>query len=175
MHAINTGTAENLIKEIELAEARVHRVIRRVKEGTVFQMPTRIVPAPPDPITGQRIDPMTGLPSQEVPGWMPLPWDNLRLWRNVFELWFSTEEAETLEPPMQEASNLIYRQVLELEAQEAMLQAVRQQQTAAQLGMGNAAQPQGPPSMPDMPQLGQGQEGGGMPTPNQPKAQSQPG
>ena len=170
MHAINAGTAENLIKDIELCEGRVHRVIRRIKEGTVFQMPTRIVPAPPDPITGQRIDPMTGLPSQEVPGWMPLPWDNLRIWRHVFETWFSTEQAETLEPPLQEAANLIYRQVLDLEAQEAMMQAMRQQQTAAQLGMGNAAGPQGPPSMPDMPQLGQG----GPATPNQPASQSTP-
>ncbi len=171
MHAINTGTAENLIKDIELAEARVHRVIRRIKEGTIFEMPTRIVPAQPDPVTGQRIDPATGMPSQTVPGWMPLPWDNLRLWRQTFESWFSTEEAETLEPPMQEAANLIYRQVLDLEAQEAMLQAQRQQAMAAQLGEANAAKPQGPSPSPDMPKLG---EGGPGSTPNQPASQSQP-
>ena len=173
MHAINTGTAENLIKDIELAEARVHRVIRRIKEGTWEQMPTRIVPAQPDPVTGQRVDPQTGLPYQEVPGWMPLPWDNLKMWRQVFELWFSTEEAETLPHEDQEAANLIYRMVLDLEAQEAMLQAMRQQSIAQNAGMANAAKPQGPPSMPDMPQLGQ-QGPGGMPTQNQPPAQSTP-
>lgn len=170
MHAINTGTAENLIKDIELAEARVHRVIRRIKEGTVFEMPVRTVPAPPDPITGIRIDPTTGMPSMPAPGWMPLPWDNLRLWRQTFETWFSTEEAETMSPPMQEAANLIYRQVLELEAQEAALQAQRQQMMAAQLGEANAAKPQGGSPMPDMPALGEG----GIQTPNQPASQSTP-
>jgi hypothetical protein len=172
MHAIDTGTAEGLLGNIERAEARVHRVIRRIREGTIFQMPTRIVPAPPDPVTGVRMDPSTGLPSQVVPGWMPLPWDSLRLWRSIFESWFSTEEAETLPPPMQEAANLIYRQVLDLEAQEAMLQQQRMMATAGQLGLQNASAPQGPSSMPDLPKLGQGAAPAA--TPNQPAAQSTP-
>jgi hypothetical protein len=176
MHAINTGTAENLIKDMELAEARVHRIIRRIKEGpqSLFAMPTRTVPVEPDPLTGMLPpDPETGLPmlSQKVPGWCPLPWDNLRLWRSTFETWFSTEEAETLPPEMQEAANIVYAKVLELEAQEQMKQAMAQQQMAAGLGMANAASPQGPPSMPDMAKLG---EGGNMTTPNQPASQNTP-
>jgi hypothetical protein len=178
MRAINTGNADELLGNIERAEARVNRVIRRIKEGTVFDMATRTVPAPPDPITGQRIDPLTGMPSMEVPGWMPLPWDNLEMWKTIFENFFSTEYMETAEEAVQEAGNLIYQQVLVLQEQEAMMQQMRAQQTAAQLGLGNAASPQGPPSMPDMPQLGQpnqgGQPEGGLKTPNQPASQSGP-
>jgi hypothetical protein len=173
MRAINTGSAENLLGSLERAESRVHRVIRRIKEGTVFDMGPRVVPAPPDPVTGVRMDPATGLPTMQVPGWMPLPWDNLRMWRSIFEDFFQTEYAETMEPPVQEAANLIYRQVLELEAQEAMLQQQRQMAMAEQAGLGNAAKPQGPPSSPDMPKLG-APEQQSAPTPNQPAAQSMP-
>lgn len=175
MKAIQSGTTEELLSKVLRAEARVHRVIRRIKEGTVFEMPTRIVPAQPDPVTGQRIDPQTGLPSQEVPGWAPLPWDNLSMWRAIFEDFFATEYAETMDPAMQEASNLIYRIILDLEAQEAMLAQQRQMALAAQQGLGNAASPQGPPSMPDLPKLGQpDSNSGGPPTPNQPASQSTP-
>ena len=175
MHAINTGTAENLLKDVELQEARVLRVIRRIKEGpeALFAMPVRVIPVQPDPLTGMLpIEPATGLPmtSQTVPGWMPLPWDNLRLWRSRLESFFSTEAAEMFEPGIQEAANLVYTKVLELEAAEAMRQQMMMQATAEQQGMGNAAKPQGPMPSPDMPKLGEG----GPPTPNQPAAQSQP-
>jgi hypothetical protein len=179
MRAIDLGTAEDLLGDILRAEARVHRVIRRIKDGTVFEMQSRLVPAPPDPMTGQRIDPMTGLPHMEVPGWMPMPWDNLRMWRSIFEQFFSTEYAETMPPEVQEASNLIYRQVLDLEQQEAMMQQMRQAQTAAMLGEANAAAPQGGKPMPDMPKMGQepGGKANGQPqqkiaTPNQPANQA---
>jgi hypothetical protein len=177
MHAISSGTAENLIKDLELQEARVLRVIRRIKEGpeSLFNMPMRLVPTTPDPMTGMLpIDPMTGMPmlTQETPGWMPLPWDNLKVWRSRLETFFSTEAAETFEPGIQAAANAVYMKVLELEAQEAMRQQMMMQAEAAQQGLGNAAKPQGPPPSPDQPKLGQGN--GGPPTPNQPAAQSQP-
>ena len=86
----------------------------------------------------------------------------------------TADESETMPPEQQEASNLIYRKILDLEAQEAMMQAQQQAMMAADLGMGNAAQPQGPPSMPDMPKLGQGSAGPGPATPNQPPSQSTP-
>lgn len=161
MHAISSGTAEQLLSRVERSEARVWRVLRRVKEGpqSLFNMPNRIAP-----------DPNTGL-STQVPGWMPLPWDNLRVWRATFEDWFQTEEAELLPVEMQEAANLVYSQVLMLEAQEQMKQAMAQQMMASDQGMSNAARPQGASPSPDMPQLGQGSMGA---TPNQPASQSQP-
>lgn len=166
MHAINAGTAENLIRRVELAEARVQRIIRRIKEGpeALMSMPPRI----PPPNTNA--PPQWLLPNGMVPGWMPQPWDNLRVWRDTFESFFQTETAEMLPMEIQEVANLVYRAVLELEAQEQMQQAMAQQQMAQGLGMGNAAKPQGPSPMPDQSAL----TAGGPPTPNQPPAQALP-
>ena len=170
MHAISTGTAENLLARMQRAEARVDRVIRRIKEGgmeSLVQMGYRV--APP----GYEVPPEVlpeGAPPNTVPGWLPLPWDNLRLWRTKFEDFFQTEAAEMLPIEIQAAANEIYNAVLILEAQAQMKAAMAEQMMAADQGMANAARPQGDSPSPDMPQLGSG----GMQTPNQPASQNLP-
>lgn len=170
MHAIDAGTAQGLLDRVERAEARVQRVIRRIKKGpeALVQMGYRVAPPGFELPPGQMLP--EGAPPGTVPGWLPLPWDNIRVWRSVMEDWFQTEEAELLPIETQTFANAIYSAVLAIQAQQEMQAAMAQQTMAQDLGMANAAQPQGPSPSPDMPALGQGP----IQTPNQPPGQSGP-
>ena len=172
MHALETGSADDLVKDIDLAIGRVHRVIQLIKQGSqaLLSAPTTMT-SEMDPMTGGPvIDPETGMPRQD-PIWMPQAWDALNIWRSELESWFQTEEAEHLEPPMQEARNLVYQALLMQEQRQAFQAAQQQQMMAESLGMQNAAKPQGAKPMPDQ---NAPPPGNPAPTRNQPPNQGIP-
>jgi hypothetical protein len=173
MHALETGSADDLVKDIDLAIGRVHRVIQLIKQGAdaLLASPTQIT-SELDPLTGGPvIDPETMMPRLD-PVWMPQEWDNLGIWKAELQAWFQTEEAEHLEPPMQEARNLVYSALLMQEARMAQRAAEQQQLMAESLGAQNAAKPQGQPK--PLPDQVAPPPGNPAPTQNQPANQSIP-
>jgi hypothetical protein len=100
MVAMETGATDRLIRSFAQDEARIGRIIQRIKDGTVMQMPKlptgRLKQVP----TGA-VDPMTGQPqmvdsgeTEMAPGWMPRYSDNLGIFRRTLEDWMKTEEYE---------------------------------------------------------------------------------
>jgi hypothetical protein len=91
-------------------------------------------------------------PQTTVPAWMPRKFDNIRVHKSVFESWMKTSEFDSLPPDMQEAANMYYSALIELEQQEQAEEQAKEIQMAQELGMTNAAQPSsaGQPSMPSM-------------------------
>jgi hypothetical protein len=164
MAAIEGGMAEKLTEGYDQDVAKVNRIINRIRDGSVLDMPTRTemieVPAPPDPLTGQPpINPATGQPlvqqmAHEVPIWMPNEWDSVPVWQQQLGLWMKTQDFEMLsatQPENAEVAKLMWSGLQQLQQQKA-LQAAQQQQAMAQsLGMGNAAAPQGPSPPPSLP------------------------
>jgi hypothetical protein len=174
MHALETGSGDDLVKDIDIAVGRVHRVIQLIKQGeeALLNAQTQIT-TEVDPMTGlPMIDPETGMP-REDPIWMPQEWDNLGIWKSELQAWFQTEEAEHLEPPMQQARNMVYQALLMQEARQQQKAAMQQQMMAEGLGMANAAAPQGAKPLPDQNAPPSGNPGGGI-TPNQPVGQGLP-
>lgn len=151
MTAIETGTTERVLRSLAQDEARVGRIIQRIKEGpdSLFNMPMlptgRMIPSPDGQVSGQ---------PEMVPGWMPRYSDNLQVFRVTFEDWMKTEEFERLDPQMQVAAAQIYAGVLELEAQKMQEKANAQAQMAEGMGMENAARPQGAKPLPSMASAG---------------------
>lgn len=90
---------------------------------------------------------------------MPRPFDNVAIQKQVFETWMKTTDWDHLDDAMQHAALIYYQALLDLETQQQVRAAQQQQQMAQQLGMQNAARPQGPSDMPSqrMPQLQGGQ------------------
>jgi hypothetical protein len=157
--AMNDGTASNLARSYVFDEAKVSRIIQRIRNGTVMDMPTRhetdlqtggplMIPGPIDPATGQ-----PGPPAQaEVPGYMPMPdVDNLAVWRKWIGDWMKTPDYERLDPGLQEVPKQILAAINQLEVRHQQQQIAQQAQQAATLGMGNAAKPAGATQMPDQP------------------------
>jgi hypothetical protein len=190
MHAIDLGSAEKLIEDVNLDVGKANRIIQRILQGPdkLFAQPEQVVgiepqtvPDPsgmPDPTTGQpaqvpNVD-QTGQPKggQPImaPSWMPRQSDNISAWKSVFESWFKTEDYETLEPGMQTAAMQVYTKLLELEAQKQQEAVKAQEATAAQQGMDNAARPQ-TKGTPDNTAVSSMKDGA-PPTPNQPADQS---
>jgi len=170
MAAIEGGLAEKLVEGYDQDVARVNRIIGHIRDGTVMDMPNRLdlvtqtMPAAPatDPATGQPVlDPTTGQPQMtpeqsqqnfiEVPIWMPADYDNIPVWRQQLGMWMKSLDFEQLTPPMQEVAKLMYAGLDKKEQERAVQQAQQQMSMAQQLGMGNAASPQGPPSTPSQP------------------------
>lgn len=147
MAAINAGTAEGLVQSYERDIARANLVIERIKEGeeVLFGLPPR------RPFFGEDpgIDEQTRLPREYVPGWMPRPFDNIRVHRDVFSDWMKSSEYDDLAPPQQEAANTYYDALMQLEAKQRAEQAAAQQEIAESLGSANAAKPQAPAPTPD--------------------------
>lgn len=137
MAAINGGTAEKLIESYELDIARINRVIQKIRDQTVLDMPAREEP-----------DPMTGEPMQ-VPSYMPSEVDNLEVWRNVLGDWMKTHEYDELDPGLQEVAKQIWRGIQFLEAQQQMRMLEAQNAQAAEQGMENAARPVREKPLPD--------------------------
>ena len=134
MSAIGGGNAEKLIESYELDVARANQVIQKIKAG-------------PEILFGQ---PMRMEQGVEVPGWMPRRFDNLEVHKAIFADWMKTTDWDTAPPPVQEAANLYYEGLEQMQAEKAALEAQQQAEQAESLGMSNAAKPQdGPPSMPD--------------------------
>jgi len=140
--AIETGNAERLVRSVANDEARVGRIIQRLKEGreALYSMPNlptgEMVPEV-DPVTGE-----TRMVPEMAPGWMPRRSDNLGVWKHMFSNWMKTEEYEMLDREMQQAAAAIFGGILQLEAQIAQEQQMAMAAEAEQLGMQNAAKPQ---------------------------------
>ena len=159
INAMNSGSAQDLIRTNKLAEARVGRIIEAIRDGSVMHMPTRyemnlqtgqplMVPGPIDPATGQP----TGMVQAEVPTYMPMKdVDNLPIWRKWIGDWMMTPDYERLDPGLQEVPKQILAAISQLEMQAQQEQIAQQAAQAAQLGMGNAAKPAGPTPMPGQP------------------------
>lgn len=170
MTAIETGATEGLIRSFAQDTARVGRIIRNLKAGpnALGAMPTlptgRLEKVPQiDPTTNQPvIDPMTQQPvmvdgpnPEMAPAWMPRYSDNLAIFRTTFEDFLKGEEYERLPPEVQDAANQIYGAILRLSAEKDAEAQAAQTAQAQQLGMNNAARPQGAPKPnPSLPGLG---------------------
>lgn len=146
MATINGGTTESLTESYYLDRAKCNRIIQKIRDGTVLEMPGRLQDGPDGmPL----LDPQTGQPA-EVPTYMPEPdVDNLDIWQEEFANWSKTLDYEQLPPPMQEVAKQIRKAIKDLQAQEAQRQAMLQQQQAQGLGMLNASRPQLASPMPD--------------------------
>jgi hypothetical protein len=159
--AIESGTADAVVRSIVLDETRAGRIIQRIREGpdSLYSMP-EIPTGRMEKIPQQQpvIDPMTGQPqidefgmpvtqtvevetgnAEMAPGWMPRHSDNIPAFKATFEGWMKTEEYERLDPEMQKATAEIYAGILQLESQKSQEAAMAQQAQAEGLGMANAA------------------------------------
>lgn len=162
MSAINNGTAEALLDSYELNKARANTMIQKIRDGSFLQMgmrPTLSSEQHMEPVydfSGQMVtDPATGQPmmkpATEVPAWMPRPFDNVAIIKREVEKWMMTSDWDDLPPVNQDAGNMYYQALLDLEKEQALRAAVQQQEQAQALGMANAARPQGPAPMPSLP------------------------
>jgi hypothetical protein len=180
MAAINNGTAENLIDSYERDVARANLIIQKITEGpeVLFSSPPRRPFGDEDPgqqtdeqgnllwvrepsegepeldEEGQPVPPDPGQPllNEYVPGWMPRPFDNVKVQKDVFADWMKSTEYDDLPQPSQEAANTYYSALLGIEAKQAAQAAMAQEETAQSLGMNNAARPKSPPPLPDQKQ-----------------------
>jgi hypothetical protein len=157
--AMDNGSAANLVRSYIFDEAKVGRIILRIRNGTVMQMPTRhemdlqtgaplMIPGPIDPVTGQPGPPVEA----EVPGYMPIPdVDNLTVWRKGIGDWMKTPDYEQLDAGLQEVPKQILAAINQLEMRAQQQQIAQQQAAAAKLGLGAASTPAGAPPAPDQP------------------------
>jgi hypothetical protein len=168
MSAVEGGMAEKLTEGYDQDVAKVNRIMGRIRDGSVMEMPTRSELRPTtDPITGQQQQVPT-----DVPIWMPNEWDSVKVWQQQLGLWLKTQDFEMLSaihPDRAEVAKLMWAGLEQLEQQQAVRAAQQQQAMAAQLGMGNAAAPQGPPTPPSQPNAA------GMPASGQNTPGSGPG
>jgi hypothetical protein len=164
MSAITNGSAEILLDRYELSKARANTVIQKIRDGSFLEMgmrPTLSSEQHMEPVydaNGQLVrDPMSGQvqmqPAQEVPEWMPRPFDNVPILKGEMEKWMMTSDWDDLPPEAKDAGNMYYQALLDLEQENAQRQASLQMQQAQTLGMKNAAQPQTAP-MPSLPTAG---------------------
>lgn len=162
MSAINNGNAEALLDTYELAKARANSTIQKIRDGSFLDMGMRPVLSSEqhmepvyDEITGEMIMIAPGQPmmrpAMEVPEWMPRPFDKIPVLKGEMEKWMMTSDFDDLPPEGKDAANMYYQALLDLEQQQAMREAMQQQQMAEGLGMANAAKPQGPSPMPSLP------------------------
>jgi hypothetical protein len=168
MSAVEGGMAEKLTEGYDQDVAKVNRIMGRIRDGSVMDMPTRSDLRPvTDPITGQQ-----QMVPMDVPIWMPNEWDNIKVWQQQLALWLKTQDFEllcALHPDRAEVAKLMWSGLEQLQQQEALRAAQQQQQMATQLGLGNAAAPQLPPSLPSVPNAA------GMPASGQNTPGSGPG
>jgi hypothetical protein len=172
MVAISSGNADILVQSLELDISRIDRIIRKIMDGSIMDMPTRVetidrqVPSigpdgqpMMDPATGQTV--METIPQQvEVPGWMPMDMvDDLSVWRSRLGDFMKTDSYTDLPPEGQESAKLIMQAIDDLQRRQAQRQVDQQNAAAEQLGMANAARPQQAKGVPD-----QAQPAGEQPT-----------
>lgn len=135
--ALDGGTAEKLVESYELDLARANKIIQKIRDGSVLDMPTQL-----DAETGEEIP--TFMPRKDLD-------DNLTVWRQVFADFAKTEEYDQLPPELQEVPKLILAGIQRLEFEAAQEQMARQNAMAEQQGMTNAAKPAQPKPLPDQP------------------------
>lgn len=142
MAAVQTGTSDALVQSFELAQARVDRVIQRIREGTVMDMPTRPQPRT-DPATGQTI-------VEDVPAWMPQDQvDDLDVWQRRLGDWMKTTDFEQMPADRQSIAMEIMAGIDNLRQAAAARQVQAQNAQAEQLGLANAAKPVQAKPLPD--------------------------
>lgn len=140
MAAIDGGWAERLIESYQLDVARANRIIQKIRDGSVMDMPTR---------DGDQIDPQTGAPEQ-VPTFMPDIQDNVAVWQQVFGDWMKTDEyQDQLDRPRQEVAKLIWQNLQRLQLEQQQREIAAQSAEAESLGRSNAAKPQQAKPLPD--------------------------
>jgi hypothetical protein len=160
MAAIEGGVVEKLTESYAQDVAKVNRIINRIRDGSVMDMPTRTEMV-------EITDPLTGLEQripQEVPIWMPNDWDSIPVWQEQLGLWMKTQDFEQLgteHPELAEVAKLMWSGLEKLSMKKAMEKAQEQQAMAQSLGMGNAAAPQGPSTPPSLPNAAGMPAGGG--------------
>jgi len=179
MTAIEGGQAEKLTEGYDLDVAKINRIINKIRDGTIMEMPTRIemVDSMPDPVTGQ-----TQKIPTEVPAWMPSEYDAVPVWIETLGNWMKTEDFENNPKEVQEVARLMWQGLQQLKDDQANREAARMQAQASSLGMGNAARPQTPqlPSLPNASGPGPGPspagspQSVGAPAPAQPNEGGQP-
>lgn len=154
MAAINNGTSEGLIQSYERDVARANLLIQKCKEGPAVLFAT----PPRRPFFGEDpgIDPETNLPREYVPGWMPRPFDNIAVQKDVLADFMKSTEYDDFDPPTQEAMNAVYDGMLQLEAKQQAQAAEAQTEMAESLGTANAAKAQTATPLPDQAALTQG-------------------
>lgn len=137
MAAINGGTAEKLIESYELDVARANRIIQKIRDGSVMELPEQMV-----------VDPMTG-GQVMVPGFMPNEVDNTEVWKAVFGDWMKTQEYEQLDSAGQEVARLVWGGLVGQQQKRQQDEALQQAAQAQALGSQNAAKPTAAQVMPD--------------------------
>ncbi len=147
MAAIQGGTAEKLVEGYELSVGRANRIIQKIRDGSIMDMPSLPMT---DPTTGAPLLDATGQP-QLIPAWMPRDYDKPEIWKHVLSDFLQTEEFEKLPEEMQTVGQTIYDGILKTQADQQMRAAMAQTQQAESLGMANAAGPQGAKQMPSLP------------------------
>lgn len=157
MSAIEGGNAEGLIKSYELDIGRANWIIQRIFTDHESVMAAPDVPnAQFDPNAGQ---PQVGpdgapIPPKQIPfetqWWMPRPFDRIPVYKNEFENAMKTQRYDLAPNEVKLMLILVYKALLQLEADEAARQAAAQMDMAQGLGMGNAAKEQ-TTNMPSMP------------------------
>ena len=145
MRAINNGTAEQLVDDADLDVSKQQREIQQM-----VAMGDDNLPGGDAPIAGE--------------------FDKHSIHRYELHKWMKTVDFDRQHDLVKEAAKAHDEQHKVLEEQAAFEEAQRQTQMAEQLGMQNAAKPQGAKPMPD--QLSP--NGGGPSTPNQPSSQALP-
>lgn len=152
MSALDGGTADKLIDTYEMDVARVSAVIKKIRAGTlladgyrpVFPNEQFVDPEAINPETGEPLtNPDTGEPVylEEVPAWLPRPFDGIPVHKATMEDWMKTQDYEALAPDQKEQAHMYYSALLDLEARAAQRAAELQMQQAQDMGMANATRP----------------------------------
>lgn len=146
--ALQAGSLDRIDQSYWLAVGRVALIIQKIRDGTVYDMPSR---GQKDPVTGQpMIDPVSGQP-METPGYMPSDQDNLVVWKKTLSDWMQTDEYSRLPPEQQAVAQDIWDGIQSLQQMQAARQQTQQMQLAEQAGMTNAAKGPSAKPMPSQP------------------------
>jgi len=152
MGAMDGGNADKLIDTYENDVARVSAVIKKIRAGTLMDDGYRptfpneqfIDPEAINPETGEMLtNPDTGEPVylEEVPAWLPRPFDGIPVHKATLEDWMKTQDYDSLAPDQKEQAHMYYAALLDLEARAAQRAAELQMQQASDMGMQNATKP----------------------------------
>lgn len=136
--ALESGNIDRLMASYWLDVGRANMVIQKIKDATVFDMPDRM---------DVQVD-GTIIPT---PSYMPSPQDNLTVWKSIVGDWMKTDDYQQLQIGFQEVAQQIWAGLDRLALERAQHQANLQSMAAQQMGMVNAAAPQGPTPAPSLP------------------------
>lgn len=169
---LHGGNADELLKSPQYDIARAARMVRLLERGmpaleAEFQPIMRVMTVGPLLGTSPEGKPIYGSPgapdamgvpvSQEVmmehPGWMPREQDNIAIYKQVFGDAMKTPKYDKLPPEIQEGYNLFWGGLEMAERERAMKKAQLEVSMASDLGMKNAAKPQGDVQQPSLPGL----------------------